>query len=262
MIHYHGLPINPATAALRAIGGGHAFVSFRHANQLHTAIEVCQSLAVDNGAFSAWKSGEPVRDWRPYYEWVRGLYRFPCFDFAVIPDVIDGDELANDALLAEWKEQGFAEHIGAPVWHMHESLARLERLSKYPRICIGSSAEFARIGSTAWEDRMVEAMRVLCDENGKPVCKIHGLRMLNPKVFTRFPFASADSTNIGRNVGIDSKWKGTYTPPTKEARAAIMRERIESHQSAPIWEPPQEKAKVETPTRILKELFTQNTLFA
>lgn len=57
MIHYHGLPITPATAAFAAVGGGHAFVSFRYADQLGLALEICQSFAVDNGAFSAWKSG-------------------------------------------------------------------------------------------------------------------------------------------------------------------------------------------------------------
>lgn len=34
MIHYHGLPITPATAAYAAVKGGHAFVSFRYADQL------------------------------------------------------------------------------------------------------------------------------------------------------------------------------------------------------------------------------------
>ena len=83
---------------------------------------------------------------------------------------------------------------------------------------------------------MTEAMDVICDQNGLPKAKIHGLRMLNPDVFTKFPFASADSTNIGQNIGIDSAWRGTYTPPTKESRAALMRERIESHQSALMWD--------------------------
>lgn len=234
MIHYHGLPITPATAALRAISGGHAFVSFRHSDQLTLALEACQSFAVDNGAFSAWKSGNPVNDWTPFYEWVGGLYRYPSFDFAVIPDVIDGDESANDALLHEFP---FAPHIGAPVWHLHESLDRLDRLvSMYPRICLGSSGAFANIGTNAWWNRMTEAMNVICDQNGLPKAKIHGLRMLNPDVFTKFPFASADSTNIGQNIGIDSAWRGTYTPPTKESRAALMRERIESHQSALMWD--------------------------
>lgn len=232
MIHYHGLPITPATAALRAISGGHAFVSFRHSDQLTIALDAAQSFAVDNGAFSAWRSGEPVVDWSDFYAWVDGVRRYPSFDFAVIPDVIDGDENANDELVEEWP---FAKHEGAPVWHLHESLERLEKLSKWPRICLGSSGEYAQIGTASWWQRMAKTMDVLCDEHGKPKCKIHGLRMLNPDIFTRFPFSSADSTNIGQNVGIDSAWRGTYTPPTKEARAAVMRERIEAFQSAPIW---------------------------
>ena len=92
MIHYHGLPITPATAACAAVGGGHAFVSFRYADQLGLALEICQSFAVDNGAFSAWKSGKPITDWTGYYAWVDEICRSPSFDFAVIPDVIDGDE--------------------------------------------------------------------------------------------------------------------------------------------------------------------------
>jgi hypothetical protein len=74
-------------------------------------------------------------------------------------------------------------------------------------------------------------MRVVCNPEGFPLLKLHGLRMLNPKVFTQLPLASADSTNIGRNVGIDKKWKGTYTPSTKEMRAAVLRSRIEAHNS-------------------------------
>lgn len=237
MIHYHGLPITPATAALRAISGGHAFVSFRHPDQLTLALETAQSFAVDNGAFSAWKSGEPVTDWSMFYEWVAELHRYPAFDFAVIPDVIDGDEDANDALLNEWPWKQSAPHIGAPVWHLHESLERLNRLvSEWPRICLGSSGEYANIGTMEWWSRMAEAMNVICDKHGRPGAKIHGLRMLNPDVYTKFPFASADSTNIGQNIGIDSAWRGTYTPPTKEARAAIMRERIESNQSPQFWD--------------------------
>jgi hypothetical protein len=236
MIHYHGTPITPSTAALRVLNAGHAFVSFQRPEQLGLAIEVSQTFAVDNGAFSAWRSGNPITDWRPFYEWVAELHRYPSFDFAVIPDVIDGDEAANDALLEEWPWRENAPWVGAPVWHLHESLERLERLAfAWPRICLGSSGEFAAVGSQAWYVRMAEAMDVLCDKSGRPICKIHGLRMLDPDVFTRFPFASADSTNIGQNVGIDSKWRGPYTPATKESRAQVMRERIEAHQSPAFW---------------------------
>jgi hypothetical protein len=62
------------------------------------------------------------------------------------------------------------------------------------------------------------------------------LRMLDPSIFSKLPFASADSTNIGRNVGMDNKWRnGSYPPPTKEARAQVMRSRIEAFNAPPVW---------------------------
>lgn len=239
MIHYHGLPITPASAAHAAISGGHAFVSFRHPDQIGLALEVCQSFAVDNGAFSAWRAGEPVADWGGYYEWVAFLRRLPSFDWAVIPDLIDGDEGDNDALIAEWpwrdslRDRG----VGVPVWHMHESIERLERLAnEWPRVAIGSSGEWATVGNARWWQRMGVAMNAVCDKEGRPVCKLHGLRMLNPEVFSRLPLASADSTNVAQNVGIDSAWRGTYTPASKDMRALVMRTRIESHSSLTFWQ--------------------------
>jgi hypothetical protein len=233
MIHYHGLPITPEVAAVEAISAGHAFVSFRHSDQLRIAVECAQSFAIDNGAFSAWKEGKPVQDWRPFYEWASAAKLIPACDWAVIPDVIDGSEADNDALLAEWP---LPKWFGAPVWHMHESLDRLERLAAaWPRVCIGSSGEFASIGTAAWWGQMARAMRVLCDDDGRPLVKLHGLRMLDPAIFGVLPLSSADSTNIGRNVGIDQAWRGSYPPAGKPARARVMRQRIESINSPPAW---------------------------
>lgn len=234
MIHYHGLPITPNTVAVTAISAGHAFVSFAHSDQLGTAIEVCQSYAIDNGAFSAWKQGNPIKDWKPFFDWALNNKKIPSCDFAVLPDIIDGNEKDNDDLL---KDSPLPNWFGAPVWHMHESLDRLERLANdYVRVCIGSSGEYANIGTFAWWSKIGSAMRVICDNEGRPSCKLHGLRMLDPNIFTKLPFSSADSTNIGRNVGIDKQWsRGNFLPPTKEARAQVMRARIESHNSPPVW---------------------------
>lgn len=233
MIHYHGLPITPATAANRAVGAGHAFVSFAHSEQLSVAIEVCQSFAIDNGAFSAWRSGHPIDDWSKFYDWALEVKKIPSCDFAVIPDVIDGTEKDNDALLNDCPLPTW---FGSPVWHLHESLERLERLANdYVRVCFGSSGEYSVVGTANWWSRIGQAMRVVCDDEGRPKCKLHGLRMLDPEVFTKLPFSSADSTNIGRNVGIDSKWNGGYTPITKEMRASVMRDRIEAHNAPATW---------------------------
>lgn len=226
MVHYHGLPITPMTAAEVAVRAGHAFVSFAHPGQMGLAVAACQSFAIDNGAFSAWRKGEPITDWTEYYTFVASAKRQPACDFAVIPDVIDGTEAENDNLAADWP---FPRWFGAPVWHLHESLDRLGRLAdRFPRVCFGSSGDYATIGTPRWWRRMHEAMRTICDDAGRPPCRLHGLRMLDPDIFSRFPFASADSTNIGRNIGIDQAWRGPYAPPTKESRVQLMRARIES----------------------------------
>ena len=251
MIHYHGLPITPGSAATKAIEGGHAFVSFAHPDQLSIALTVAQSFALDNGAFSAWKSGNPITDWNPFLDWASVILRYPHCDFVVIPDSIDGD--LHDQFKCIDKFVAYfggndAYKYGAPVYHLHEPLSHATQLSKaWQRICIGSSGEFAQIGTQKWWHRMSEVMQAVCDEDGRPNCKLHGLRMLDPKVFTRFPFASADSTNIGRNIGIDKSWNGNYTPPSKEVRAMVMRSRIESFHSSHFWR---------------GEVHVQNSLFA
>lgn len=234
MIHYHGGPITPDPVAAATWKARHAFVSFAHPSQVSIAAEVSQSFALDNGAFSVWKAGKTM-NWEKYYQWVSNWVKHPRFDFAVIPDSIEGDVAENDKLLDEWP---IDDVHGCPVYHMHEPVGRAERLSKtYYRIAIGSSGEYSVVGNSTWRSRMEEIMLAVTDTQGYPNCKIHGLRMLNPKVYVDYPFASADSTNIARNVGIDKKWKGTYTPGTKTMRALVMADRIESNVSAGKWLP-------------------------
>ncbi len=43
----------------------------------------------------------------------------------MIPDVIGSTEKENDDLLAEWPHG----ERGVPVWHLNESIGRLERLA-------------------------------------------------------------------------------------------------------------------------------------
>lgn len=233
MIHYHGIPITPEAAAAQILLRRHAMVSFAHSEQIELIADACQSFALDNGAFSAWRAGVPVTDWTAFYEWVTQWRQHPGFDWFLIPDVIDGTEAANDALVScsTWSPHG------VPVWHLHESLERIERLIAwgFHRIAIGSSGMFTRIGTPAWWRRMAEAMSVFCDEQGRPRVKLHGLRMLDPYVFASFPFASADSTNVARNIGLDGRWTGSYPPATKTGRGVVLADRIEAINSAPRW---------------------------
>lgn len=229
MIHYHGGPITPDTCALRVWTGRHAFVSFAAPQQINLAADVCQSFALDNGAFSLWRQGVAV-DWCGYYAWVAQWRAHPGFDFAVVPDVIEGSEAENDALLAEWP---YPSHQAAAVWHINESIDRLVRLAhEWPRVCIGSSGEFDVSRPEAFLARAYEAIGAICNNQRQPITRLHGLRCLNPDLFKHLPLASADSTNVARNIGMDSAWRGTYQPQSKETRAMILAERIEAHNGA------------------------------
>lgn len=85
-------------------------------------------------------------------------------------------------------------------------------------VCIWSSGDYAVVGNAVWWHRMTQAMEAACID-GMPIAKIHGLRMLNPDVFCHLPLSSADSTNIGRNVGIDQAWKGTNFPTDQRSES-------------------------------------------
>ena len=98
MIHYHGGPITPDTCAIKAWKGRHAFISFAHSGQIGLAAQHCQSFAIDNGAFSFWKAGKQT-DWDSYYDFIKAWRSHPSFDFAVIPDVIEGSEDEKNARL-------------------------------------------------------------------------------------------------------------------------------------------------------------------
>jgi hypothetical protein len=177
MIHYHGGPFSDSATALAVWKGRHAMISFARPEQIKLAAEVCQSYCLDNGAYSAWRRGAKITVDK-YYSWVESWVRHPGFDFAIIPDQIDGREADNNALLEEWP---FERWQGCPVWHMHESLARLRGLAReWPRIALGSSGIYDQPGSERWWLRMGSAMKACCDPSGKPRTRLHGLRMLNP----------------------------------------------------------------------------------
>lgn len=231
MIHYHGGPITPETAAEKGWRGRHAFISYYRPDQIRLAAGITQSFALDNGAFSYWKDGR-TPNWSAYYEWCADWLTHPACDWAVIPDVIDGSEEENDELIGAWPFR----NRGVPVWHMHESFERLGRLCQaHERVALGSSGAFKTVGTADWWERMDVAMAHVCVK-GRPPARLHGLRMLNPKVFSKLPLASADSTNVARNIGIDQAWKGTYAPATKEARAVVIADRIEFYQATSAWD--------------------------
>lgn len=189
-VHYHGLPLTPLHKLLR-LEGKHVCISMatQRKSQVEWALKNAQSIMLDNGAFSAFTHG---REYSPkkFYHWIEPMLYPP--HWAVIPDVIGGSVGEQKALVAQWP---FGIQLGAPVWHLHLPLEYLQELvDRFPRVCLGSSGEFWKVGSPEWRRRMDQAFQAI----GKRRVWIHGLRMLG-QIGQRWPLASADSVNVARN---------------------------------------------------------------
>lgn len=192
MIHYHGTPITPRRV-LQELAGHNFCVSFSAPGDLAECHRIGQTVMLDNGAYNAWKQGG-TPDWEAWAEWVEPWLDYPT-TWAVLPDVIDGDETDNDRLLAEY---AWLTSATAPVWHLHESITRLQRLcDTYSRVCFGSSGVYSTVGTEPWRRRVTEAFDAIASPAGR-VPWIHMLRGMSMSGDV-FPFASVDSTDVARN---------------------------------------------------------------
>lgn len=190
-IHYHGTPITPIKAFMET-AGRHYCVSHTRPTDCARAHQYGQSVMLDNGAFSKWRSGKAT-NWQAYYGWVDPWLDYPT-TWAVIPDEIMGDADVQDALIAQWPHG----ERGAPVWHMHEPIDRMLRLiDEWPRICFGSSAQYATVGTPGWRKRIDEAFAEI-NKRHKRTPWIHMLRGMQC-VKWEYPFASVDSADVARN---------------------------------------------------------------
>lgn len=215
MIHYHGTPITPKRMLLE-MSGRHFCVSFARPDDLDDCLRIGQSLMLDNGAFTAFTQGKQL-DLPGYLAWCEKHLAHP--HWAVVPDVIDGDEDQQRAGIAAWP---FPKELSAPVWHLGLSLDwLLELVDSWPRICLGSSGQYWEVGSPSWQRRMDEAFNALARRR-QHLPWIHGMRMLS-QADGPWPLASADSTNVARN------YKRNHEHPD------AMAGRIDSMQPTKRW---------------------------
>jgi hypothetical protein len=212
MIHYHGTPITPH-AALLTMTGRHFCVSHEEPRDLAACLHIGASVMMDNGAFSAWTRNS-VPDWGAFYAWGAAHLRHP--HWAVIPDVINGTDDENDALISACP---LPREFAAPVWHLHESLDRLARLVDcWPRVCFGSSGAYREPGTPAWVARIDAAWNMLERTGRRPWA--HMLRAMREASAGPWPFGSADSTNVARNHS------GSARAPAQEPE--LMARRIDA----------------------------------
>lgn len=227
--HYHGGPLWGGVELLKALyRDSGALISYARPDQIRQVAEIRCKMVLDNGAFSTWRSGKASYSpawwdahWNGYYDFV-GQW-FSRIEWFIIPDVIEGSEAENDALID--KVPRWLMPKAVPVWHSDESLDRFVRLCEtFPRVAIGCCGPHRSIRSAAWKARLTEAFRAFYVERDLPV-KIHGLRMLDGRALNQFPLDSADSTNVAINT---PKTKARLPEVTdKLHRVAIMRNTIE-----------------------------------
>lgn len=215
-IHYHGTPITPRRV-LYELAGRHFCVSFAAPGDVAECHRIGQSVMLDNGAFSVWKR-EMKPDWPGYYAWSDRWLDHPE-TWAIIPDVIEGTDEDQDALIDQWPHG----ERGTPVWHMHESIDRFVRLTEeWPRVAIGSSKQYAELLTPHWTARMDEAWNAVMKRHRR-VPRVHMLRGMQ-LVRREWPFASVDSTDIARNHN------------RLHNSAKIMAERWDAKQCPAVWE--------------------------
>lgn len=188
MIHYHGTPLTPRSE-LWGMAGKHFCVSYGDPRDADVCLRIGQSVMWDNGAFSLFTKGIPTQ-WEKFYAWVEPRLGHP--HWAVVPDVIDGDEQDNLTLAKEWPHR---EDCAAVVWHLSESMDHLLRLWDlgFGKIAFGSSGRYWKIGTPEWERRIDEAFNTLA--NHGPLPWVHMMRGLSMGG-KQWPFSSADSTNV------------------------------------------------------------------
>lgn len=239
MLKYLGTPITPRPV-LNDLAGMNFCVSYAAPGDIAWCDDHAQTLMLDNGAFSFWQDRQKDRplsvkaqaaadgDWSGYYAWCQQWLERNT-TWAVIPDVIGGSEDENDLLIRQWK--AWRGHMqAAPVWHMHESLGRFLRLcDEWELVCVGSSAQYAIVGSPAWHKRIEEVFDVTYPNTPR----LHMLRGLD-FADGPYPFYSADSTNVARNHA------GTNHGRARKS-ARRMADEINARNPARVWVPTPEQ---------------------
>jgi hypothetical protein len=216
----------------KVFGGRHLMVSYATApGGLERYAALGASIVLDNGAFSEWKRGEPL-DVPGFYAWARRAVELPSVAWFVVPDVIGGGECENDELLAGVPAE--LRPVGVPVWHPHESAERVRRLcDSWPRIALGGSPSYPTPASESWWTRIALAWSAI-----PRTTRVHGLRMADPRIVERCPFASVDSTTAGRHANLGAKYEGPLATCRPATRVRAYAEHLEAARAPFAFVPP------------------------
>lgn len=213
----YGTPVTPAHL-IEELAGSSFCVSYWNRKklgaQLDKIIDIVgedEILLVDNGAFSAWMSGQEMTSdyWEGFASWASDILERCPQAVAVVPDVIDGDAAQNDELIHDFMCMDWLDNVGPlpterlmVVWHMHEPVARLQYLieSGFFYIAIGSSGEYSKPGTDAWTARIEEAFAAIDELVETGAYARPWVHMMRAQAQAhKFDFDSSDSTNVAVN---------------------------------------------------------------
>lgn len=197
-----------------------------------------RDIAVDSGAFSAWKSGHPLR-LDQYIGFAQRVRRDPKVVEVIALDVI-GDGRASLLNALEMKRHGIEV---VPVFHIGDDPGILrEYCSTWDKV--GLSCRFGEPTreSFRWLDR------VFADRWPH---RFHSFGWMEPRLLLRYPFQSADSSTWDSGVTCWGQWRtfGKLSVPGSNQNLRVevdhylrMEDRVRTHWSrtfaAQGWKPP------------------------
>lgn len=194
-----GTPLTPARH-IDELAGESFCLSYGSAARINSNLHLYLSnvaadgmVLVDNGAWSAYQKGVDMGAgyWAEYEKWAKQILDDCPQAVAVVPDSITGDA-AENVRLAE--ASTLPRDRAMVVWHMHEPLELLKRwASEYRYVAIGSSGEYAKVGTKKWHGRIAEAFKALGAERPH----IHMMRAQS--MHHLYDFDSSDSSNVAVN---------------------------------------------------------------
>jgi hypothetical protein len=231
MICFHGTPFGfPVTEILDSVPRRNFLVSFAAPCYKDVLPVYAKRLILDNGAFSIWKKGAGKIDIIKYSDFVKEWATLPAYRWNFIPDIIEGTCQENDANIDTWLKV-YGDENSVPVWHYHEPLDRLKALGNhFPIVGLGSSAMYKNVGDAAWLTRTKEIFEFT--HHHVPFVKLHGLRVLNYRIFTKFPYYSGDSTNVARNSKF---YRNRHNCQTLKQAVNALADSIEQHKSLYVY---------------------------
>jgi hypothetical protein len=146
------------------------------------------NLFLDSGAFSAWSQGEPI-DIQEYISFIKENEEY--LDVYSNLDVIG-------CPVGTWKNQMIMEEAGlmpTPVYHYGEDPKWLKRILSrgYKYISLGGMVPISNKDLMKWLDEIWD--KYLTDENGMPICQVHGFGLTSLVLMLRYPWYSVDSTS-------------------------------------------------------------------